>query len=453
MSIYKIELDKNILADIRKTVVRDTNHSLNKRYNKKKNEDYPAWSVLCAILDRLDDTVGYVNNLVLNTGKFRRSAFDFFDFMNQSAVIINCINELASIYEIPMEEIDENTSIFKKLGNDKSGTDKKYFEYLRSLCSVHPVGTDRHKRYQDGDFECSPFVVWNEIISRYDERGDLYTVVYAIKNEKYHKIVPIRICEIFEYIKYRYEFLKIILEGIKKYNLKVTKELQESIIMKEGQFLNYIDYLNNLINESKNRFGPDYSDVLEFAKKVFLTNPSNNENLAKYKKYCEALKYAIKFEYNGLQNMSFDGFEHCGIKYNEFNTETTLLFELYHVDSNSALRNKYGYQLEKIAVLSYSDDPYDIDEAYSCIETASSLLEKYVTFENTNCNLEKYILMKIGLYFECLDNKCILNKNIPNDIKYRDKLLTEDYLINLQMEESNMSEKVVLTWFIDKKVR
>lgn len=53
------------------------NEQQNISYEKRDNKNHRAWDKICAIMDRLDDTVYYLNGLELNTGKYERSAFDF----------------------------------------------------------------------------------------------------------------------------------------------------------------------------------------------------------------------------------------------------------------------------------------------------------------------------------------------------------------------------------------
>lgn len=175
----------------------ERNITYNKRFYYKNNEEHRAWDKICAIMDRLDDTVNYLNGLKLNIGKYKRSAFDFYDFMNNASVVVDCVKELATIFDVSDDEIKKSTDIFNQAGNDGEGTDEKYFAYLRSLCSVHPVETSRHKRYQDNDFECSPFVSWNTGLISFNDECDIYAVVYTSKDEDSFKRVRIFISQIF----------------------------------------------------------------------------------------------------------------------------------------------------------------------------------------------------------------------------------------------------------------
>ncbi|WP_088356640.1 hypothetical protein [Bacillus cereus] len=419
--VYQINLDTNVLEILRDKVNEQQNITINKRYG-----EYPAWDKICAIMDRLDDTVNYLNELKLNTGKYQRSAFDFFDFINNASVVVDCIKELAKIFNVPDEKIKKSTYIFNQLGSDGKGTDKKYFEYLRSLCSVHPVGTNRHKIYQANTFECSPYVMWNNRVLGYDDDSDLSAVVYTNKDGDSYKRVQIYISKIFEYIKIRLGFVKDITHAIDQYQKQAIFDFKKRPIKKENEYDNYIDYLKNLDKELNDRYGSESFYSFDYIIKLFELRLSNPENQNKMNLYLNALKYAIEFEHNRMQNMSYEGFKNNGLSYTEKNTETSLYIELYSPYSGSEEQRRYGYNLEKVSYLSY-DAGYDNKQwAYKQLDGALIFLEKYVSFQGAKGDFEHYALVHLALYLDCLENKCIINKNIPNDLKYRRRLLRVD---------------------------
>lgn len=415
-----------VLKILRDKVNEEQNITYNKRFYRKKNEEHRAWDKICAIMDRLDDTVDYLNGLKLNTGKHSRSAFDFYDFMNNASVVVDCVKELAKIFDVSDDEIKKSTDIFNQVGEDGEGTDERYFEYLRSLCSVHPVETSRHKRYQDNDFECSPFVAWNDGRIWRKDVCDIYAVVYTSKDGSDHKRVGIYISQIFEYVKTRLEFVAEITNAIDQYHKQVISDFKDRPIKKEKEFDNYIDYLRNLDTERSERYGSNYSPFGSILN-LFKLKLSNPKNEIKMVLYLNALKYAIEFEYNSLQNMSYEGLENNGLLYPKRNVETSIYIELYDPDSESVERRKYGYNLEKISYLNYDfASEGDKQWAYEQLEDAMPFLEKYVSFEDAEGDFEHYALVQLALYLDCLENKCLINKNIPNDLKYRERLLSDE---------------------------
>ena len=416
--VFKIGLDTEILRKLRNKINEQKNISYNKMYGK-----YRAWDKICAIMNRLDDTVEYLNTIELNTGKYKRSAFDFFDFMNNASVVIDCVKELSKIFEVSDSEIKNSTNIFNKVGSDGNGTDEKYFEYLRSLCSVHPVETSRHKRYQDNDFECSPYVLWNNSLRLFNDDCDIYAVVYTSKDNESFKRVGIYIEQVFKYVEIRVNFIEKIIDYIDTYQKDMILKLKKQHIKNDTEFNSYIEYLTNLDEEAKDRYGDDHWYSFEYVIKLLKLKLSDSENEKKMELYINALKYAIKFEHNTLQNMNNIGYENSGLKYTEENIETSLYIELYSPSSGSKEERRYGYNIEKIQYLSYDSGDSNKEWAYVQLNEARDFFEKYVSFRNAKSDFEYYALVNLALYLECLENDCIINKNIPNDLKYREKLL------------------------------
>ncbi|OOM71457.1 hypothetical protein [Clostridium sp. BL-8] len=114
--VFKINLDIDVIKRLRNKVNEQINISYNKKYGKHR-----AWDKIRAIMDRLDDTVDYLNDLELNTGKYSRSAFDFFDLMNNASVVVDCIKELAKIFNASYDKVKKATNIFNQFGDDGVG--------------------------------------------------------------------------------------------------------------------------------------------------------------------------------------------------------------------------------------------------------------------------------------------------------------------------------------------
>ncbi|QFQ28922.1 MULTISPECIES: hypothetical protein [Bacillus cereus group] len=419
--VFQICLDPTIIEILRDKVNEQQNITIN-----KKDGEQRAWDKICAIMDRLDDTVDYLNQIKLNTGRYSRSAFDFYDFLNNASVVVDCIKQLAKLFKVPDDKIKLSTNIFNQLGKDEQGTDERYFEYIRSLCSVHPIETSRHKRYQDNKFECSPYVMWNNELIGYDNDCDIYAVVYTNKDEDSFKRIKIYISQIFEYVKTRLEFVKDITDEIDQYQKAIIADFKQKTIKQESEFDTYIEYLKNLDKELNNRFGSERIYDFDYIIKLFELKLSNFENQQKMNLYLNALKYAIRFEHNSMQNMSYEGFENNGLIFAKNNLETSLYIELHSPNSRSSERKKYSYNLEKIYYLSYDSGENNKEWAYRQLRDAHSFLEEYVTFQGAQSDFEHYALVQLALYFDCLENKCLLNKNIPNELKYRRSLLSNE---------------------------
>jgi hypothetical protein len=437
--IFKIQLNQQLSYDLRYAINQEINISIKKPLRTKNRTQLLAWDRICAIMDRLDDTVEYLNGLELNSGKYKRSAFDFFDFMNNASVIIDCVNELGKIFDYDFSQINSECFIFDKRGADGKGSDKQYFEYLRSLCSVHPIETSRHQRYQENEFECSPFVVW--VNDRFWEgEGDLHVRVYTSQRDEQIKRINIEVSKVFKYVDYRYNLISNIIEKIEEYQMSIIEKFKERYIKRVEEFDSYNEYLNNLINESMERFGDDSIQELQFVSSLTKLKLSNPNNSCLHNRYIEAFKYAIQFQHNALQNMCSEFYENTGIINCEANISTTLLSELRYPQSYSEEEIKYSYHIEKISYLDYESGDNNKNWVYTMLKAAAPYFEKYVTFVDAKSDFEHYALVRMALYQDCLENKCRLNKNIPNDLRYRQKLLSAGELRILhepEIRESN----------------
>ncbi|WP_455796992.1 hypothetical protein [Clostridium butyricum] len=118
--------------------------------------------------------------------------------------------------------------------------------------------------------------------------------------------------------------------------------------------------------------------------------------------------------------------------------KATLYIELISPNSESDELMKYSYSLEKIEYLNYDSGEFNKIYAYDQLEEISEFIEGYVSLEEGLSDFEYYVLVQIALYLNCLENNCLLNGNIPNDLRYRRKLLTNDKLKELICENENI---------------
>ena len=84
---------------------------------------------------------------------------------------------------------------------------------------------------------------------------------------------------------------------------------------------------------------------------------------------------------------------------------------------------KYSYNFEKIEYLNYDSGESNKSWAYIKLRELYPFLERYVSFEGAMGDFEHYALVQLALYLHCLENKCLVNDNIPNELKFREKLI------------------------------
>ena len=164
---------------------------------------------------------------------------------------------------------------------------------------------------------------------------------------------------------------------------------------------------------------------------IFEANLTNEENVKKLEKYKNAIRYAIPFMCNSMEKMQFEGFECTGIRGDNY-AQTDLLFEIEHPRVYSDEILKYHYNFSKVYYL--DDDYYSAyDKAWArmLLDQPKEFLNKYVVFTNEESDREVVILISLARYLHALEQNCTLNKNIPNELLYRDKLLSEEEIASL----------------------
>lgn len=422
--MYKIYLNNNVSSNFRNVVNKYINFSINKTaiFDKKRDN---AWNSICAIMDRIDDLVIYLNDKELNNGKWRRCAFDFFELIEQASVLIECIDEAYMIYGI---EPSKSNKIFKnkKLNDDyiKNANnelkklklnDKCYFEYIRSLSSVHPSRTSHHRQFQLSDFEVSPFVVWKDGICNIDPRctGEIVLVTYSNGSVSQLTNKSIYINEIFNFIRFKYYSLNNLSKNIEKQYKKQISYLRKLKLKKIDEFIDYNKYLDYLIEESKKR-GCDLEENLEEVKKILNCKNIKGNNKKFYNKYCNALKFAIKIIRRQLQNLDYKCNSICD------NLLLNLLLGKIYEEKKEGC--SYSYYQEKIC---YLKDEYEENKEYaiSCFKELMPVFKNYIDLSIDNLieysYNDLYILSQIATYFHGLENDEIINKIIPNNDDYR----------------------------------
>lgn len=413
--MYQIVLNPNVMVKFRNTVNYYINFSIKQTYKQDKKTETNAWNTICSIMDRLDSLVDYLNKKQLDTGMWKNCAFDFFEFIEQAGVLVECIDEAFKIYECTSQthhNIFKSKKINSNVPIDKTieELDNDYFQYIRSLSTIHPSKTNRHKIFQNAKFEVSPYVIWNNgVLSIDNSRADLIIVTY--NNELSSSLInkAIIVSEIFNYIKFKYYSLNYLSKYIKKeYNKKISN-YRKAKIKKANDFENYMDYLNNLKNEADLR-NPDLVETIQQVIDIFDYKLSNELNNEKFKKFKNALKYGMHSIYRQLQNMDFNCISEFDCLIDEL-----LLGKIYFDDKD------YRYPLSKIVYL--NENVSDKSIAFIMYKELIPVFKKYVSLETDDLYKlnpkELYVLSQIALYFHALKYPNIINSLIPNNNKYR----------------------------------
>jgi hypothetical protein len=359
---------------------------------------------------RIADIIAYLNSFRTNPEQDSRQAFGFMDFMNQSSSLIDAINMLAETFGLSLEEENKSCEIFNKAGKDNQGSDKLYFEYLRSLCSIHPLDTSRHKRYmhENAKFECCPFVVWNNSTFMGGD-ADIIAKIYTNSEDSTNTKESIYLPQVVKYVRHRYQLL----ENIKKQAAKLVEERKQELrnipIPEQRSSESFNQYLTRLENESVQRYQSNQQYRWDFIKMIMssaMTNSNNDQVFAQYKK---AWKIAVEFERNSLQCMKRKGLSCSGISDGSEGELGTLFDRLYYPRYGI---KKYTYELGKVLNLDPQSANYSpCNRAWGREKLADMLpfLQQYVAIDIDNTSdKELFILTNIALFEHALKTGIIV---------------------------------------------
>ena len=207
--IQKCDLHLDRLTELRRQV--NISDFAYKRY-KQQGNDY-TWHLICATLNRLDDTIKYLNSIEIDWDT-EFVVFRFYDLLNYTCQFS------ANLYNIKGTK-----DIFGDIGNEKA-SDDKYIDYLRSLCAIHPTNTNRHinSGYQEGKEYC-PYLgeggSFNSLLGH--DKNEIQITVYQNDAKEHDKHIFIKIEEIYKYLYQRYEKIDLISKQIHELRNRKTK--------------------------------------------------------------------------------------------------------------------------------------------------------------------------------------------------------------------------------------
>ncbi len=358
----KIELDLNLNKELRNKINEQPNFideirsefAYPSEGRRKDYKDTFAYNCICAALDRINDLVEHCNSIDINN-ESKEGIFALYDFLNCAQTLIECITKIGKIFDVKYETTGD-VSAFHQQGRTGKGNDEKYFKYLRSLCSVHPIDTNAHAEYQGDEPEWCPYIttgksaLYRLLQNQKIDIGDFVAIVYS-NDFHYNKHIPIRVKELFFYVEKRYEFIKDICKAVDSYNQKHIREFKNKYIPLPEEYQNYIAYLYELKNALQERYGRNCGYIVRnwiaIMQTVFVDETMQNI----LQQYQDALKTEIKSIHNNLQQMIYS---EEGICFTPFSHAHYEGFE------------GYSYELEKIGYLYPGDkmenEDYEISQ-------------------------------------------------------------------------------------------
>lgn len=357
----ELNLDSKLNKELRDVLNEQHNFVFEKRAKFKvpgkrdKTEESGAFNCICACLDRIDSLVEHCNDIAKNI----EDIYGLCNILNYGQTLIDCISMIAKIYGMRYKP-EGDISCFNEKGLDGKGNDEKFFKYIRSLCSVHPVETSYHPSYQGEQPEWCPWIsraesqqhIWvcDKDCSEKLKKADFVAIVYR-NDLEFNKYVYISLKQIFRYLKKRYSYIETIINEIKKQDEEKICELRNKHILLPEECRDYDDYLNELKKAIEERCG-DKSSWKINKWRTILNSHFKNHNFGEIlQSYKVELKNEIEKVHISLQNMALDYY-----------------FEKEAVDYiTSFIPSEYSYSLSKLRYL----EPIWEDEAFNCEQVLS----------------------------------------------------------------------------------
>ena len=371
----------------------------------------------CA-LQRIKDILDHLNTMKIGDNHHFEQAYDFYEFLIYECIVIDCIEALAKIFNVEQDlnNLKSQQDIFHK-----NGSDWDYVKYIRSLCVIHPLETALHPSYNGYEnFHCCKAVRWDSALQ---DGNDLTAVIYdsGCSGTEF-SFIRLKVSQFEDFLKHCIGFLDKVINAVKNYEITGVEQYRKQIIRKPEEYASYSEYIMALSKEYGKRGYYNQENCFNDFIMIFNTEITEKDNKPKVELYRNAIKYALSYLHQRLQNMDEGKGKTTGIQYDYSYNYTELFIEVHRPDN---LGSK-GYDVRD-GIKEYLDTSYPfflIPE--DGMVAFDRWISEYVIFKGTESYSEKYVLIMTALYLDSLKRNCTLNWNIPNDVIYREKVMPDE---------------------------
>lgn len=343
------------------------------------NEYEPKWNLICAVMDRVDHTVGILNNkLILNS---KDIAHDTIIALVYIDILVKSIKELMTNLNVKYP-LSTDTTIFNKLGKG-SGTDDRFFNYIRTLAFAHPVNATEHRSYiSEGEVKYCPYIMDDKIFGK---KGDINVRVYSsVDNSFVMENFPFM--QLVQYAKKRYELLNVLLD-------RVDNIIKDYIALLRARTIivtTPIETLKRIIDEAEYRKDEFLLGDFKNAYSILTTPITNTKNETAVKDFRDAIEQTISELASAYQKVDSAEIENCSFfKALDFSYHDELSGYSYayskvkdHLSPDNSNRDIiFGFaMLNELREFTNQyveiDDGISLDEIQLLIDTAIYLFEK-----------------------------------------------------------------------------
>jgi len=386
----------------------------NKRGKFKR--DFKSQNIIRCSLVRIEDILNYLDDFQLcENNYYGRNAFDFIEFINLEYVLVHCIIKLAEIFGTDCRSVKRENKCFGEFTCGNS-TDYDIFEYIRSLCAVHPLETSMHP-YVHGfeNYHCCSKVKWDNGMIYGDDR-DLSLIVYSGSNDEEILCIGLKVSYFVDYFNVWINFLDEIVKSINEYVDDMGEQFRTIHIKTPEEFSDYTEYIDNLRKEYEKRQGTDHLYLFDEYKLAFQLEFADDDIQNKKRCYQNAIKYMFSFLHKQLQDMNER--ENTGIVDLPENTYTALFYELFcPIERGSVFANeRSAFTYIRNLNSSIKDDVMMAREVLNGLKTR---INKFVPFKNNETAEQISLLFQIATYLEALELDGYISRSIPAELQYR----------------------------------
>lgn len=359
-------------------------------------EHMDKYNLICAVMDRVDSSVNYLNS---NSEPPKKEDSLLF-FIMYSCMILDAVKQLLKTLEVKTIYSDKDNPnayiYFKKvcMGNPlniletECPTDDKFFEYLRSLSMAHPFETSRPKFFKKGEIQYCPWVIANSAISAMRGISDGVGIrIYSNQFEEIQDLIfSFNILK--KYINSRFLLMR---KATEKVNQLISDKQQEWKKEKVTRGMPPIDTLRQVADILCKRYEEKYTveSAIEYLT-CASTEPVNQQAVSDYQKAIidlvpDVIQAVDDLDYNKLENT---------------------LCSVLSIRPNK-MHNLAHYELEKIFCYLNKGDETSSNYAWG-IQQANSFMKgfacKWVKIDTNTMSVEEIkLLVRVACYLEMME--------------------------------------------------
>lgn len=255
----------------------------------KDSEQKENWNLICAVMDRLDSSIEYINS----HSDYSNNNNDVILFFVHSSIIkdaiyqvsntlkIDCSNKENIFYKYIKEyKIFESVEEYENYGNGKNVADDQFYEYLRSLVFAHPAETSRSIPNRiSNEIQYCPYFLSSTLQFHHNYKSPIGIQIYSNKREFGHIYLDFE--DLKQFLKNKYNKLELI---IKRYNEIVEEFKKEKKKHKVNRKQDDLSILKEIVIILEERYLEHYDiDKLIDNLECKLTIEQNKKNVELYR--------------------------------------------------------------------------------------------------------------------------------------------------------------------------